>query len=151
MDGSSESTVTYAINEAFDPTNISSMFETNHTSRHWDPREFGTRLPGYILYGKKTNILVPDVLEAYEEDGSFVLVTRLVPGVQMSKLSSEEQAVVTKEVDFPSPNIADASIQSYRRPFWNCLPSTKSDSIFSEGHGLVDKHHVRDRPGVLSL
>ncbi|KAI5862978.1 kinase-like domain-containing protein [Durotheca rogersii] len=46
-----------------------------------------------------TNIPVPDVLEAYEEDGSFVLVTRLLSGVQMSKLPSEDQAVVMKEVD----------------------------------------------------
>lgn len=48
---------------------------------------------------RKTNIPVPDVLEAYEEDGSFVLVTTLLSGVQMSKLPPEEQAVVMKEVD----------------------------------------------------
>jgi hypothetical protein len=48
---------------------------------------------------QKTNIPVPDVLEAYEDDGSFVLITRLLQGVPMNELSSEEQAIVMKEVD----------------------------------------------------
>lgn len=34
----------------------------------------------------KTNISVPRVLEAYEEDGSFHLWTELVPGITMAEL-----------------------------------------------------------------
>ena len=48
---------------------------------------------------KNTNIPVPDVLEAYDETGSLVLVTKLLPGVQMNELSPDDQEVVMQEVD----------------------------------------------------
>lgn len=41
-----------------------------------------------------TNISVPDVLHAYDDDGAFVLVTRRLSGVRMDKLYAEDQAVV---------------------------------------------------------
>jgi aminoglycoside phosphotransferase len=42
---------------------------------------------------------VPDVLDAYDDDGAFVLVTQRLPGVRMDKLCPEDQAVVMKEVE----------------------------------------------------
>lgn len=48
---------------------------------------------------KKTDIPVPDILEAYSEDGSFVLVTKRLLGVSMNKLPLQDQAVVAKEVE----------------------------------------------------
>lgn len=48
---------------------------------------------------RNTDIPVPDVVEAYDEDGSFVLVTKRLSGVHMNKLPLQEQAVVTKEVE----------------------------------------------------
>lgn len=46
-----------------------------------------------------TAIPVPDTLEAYSEDGSFVLVTKRLLGVTMNKLPPQDQAVVMKEVE----------------------------------------------------
>ena len=46
-----------------------------------------------------TNIPVPEVLEAFDDEGAFVVVTKLLPGVQMCKLSAVDQAVVMKEVE----------------------------------------------------
>ncbi|TLS20677.1 uncharacterized protein PpBr36_11011 [Pyricularia pennisetigena] len=48
---------------------------------------------------EKTNIPVPEVLEAYDDRGAFVLVTKLLPGVQMCKLSAEQQIKVMEEVE----------------------------------------------------
>lgn len=48
---------------------------------------------------EKTDIPVPDVLEAYDDDGAFVLVTRRLRGVEMDKLSPEHQAIVIMEVE----------------------------------------------------
>ena len=48
---------------------------------------------------EKTTIPVPDVLEAYEDNGAFILVTRRLQGVEMNDLSPEHQAVVMKEVE----------------------------------------------------
>ncbi|KAK3337752.1 kinase-like domain-containing protein [Cercophora scortea] len=45
------------------------------------------------------SIPVPDVLEAYNDDGSFVLVTRRLMGVSMNKLPPDDQAIVAKEVE----------------------------------------------------
>jgi aminoglycoside phosphotransferase len=46
-----------------------------------------------------TNIPVPKILEAYEENGSFILVTELIPGRDVNDLEPTEQALVTKEVE----------------------------------------------------
>lgn len=48
---------------------------------------------------RNTTIPVPAVLEAYSEDGSFVLVTERLFGVTMCKLSPDDQAVVMEEVE----------------------------------------------------
>lgn len=48
---------------------------------------------------EKTDIPVPDVLEAYDDNGAFVLVTRRLWGVKMGELSPENQAIVMIEVD----------------------------------------------------
>ena len=48
---------------------------------------------------KTTNIPVPDVLHAYDDEGAFVLVTQRLSGVRMDKLRAEDQAVVMKEVE----------------------------------------------------
>ena len=45
-----------------------------------------------------TNIPVPDVIEAYEERGSSVLVTKRLSGISMNELSPQGQAVVMEEV-----------------------------------------------------
>ena len=47
----------------------------------------------------KTAIPVPDILEAFSDNGSFVLVTKRLSGVKMNELSPEDQAVVMKEVE----------------------------------------------------
>lgn len=47
----------------------------------------------------KTNIPVPDTLEAYDEAGSFVLITKRLWGVRMDELSPPLQALVMKEVE----------------------------------------------------
>ncbi|PNY19960.1 Uncharacterized protein TCAP_07434 [Tolypocladium capitatum] len=47
----------------------------------------------------KTDIPVPEVLEAYDDDGSFVLITKRLSGVCMSELPSDGQAIVMKEVE----------------------------------------------------
>lgn len=47
---------------------------------------------------EKTNIPVPEVLQACEDNGAFVLVTRRLLGVEMHDLSPEDQAIVMKEV-----------------------------------------------------
>ena len=47
----------------------------------------------------KTNIPVPNVLAAYEQDGSFFLWTELIRGVRMKELSIADQAVVMKELE----------------------------------------------------
>lgn len=46
-----------------------------------------------------TDIPVPRVLEAYEEDGSFHLWTELIHGVPMAELLPSDQAVVIGEVE----------------------------------------------------
>lgn len=48
---------------------------------------------------RNTTIPVPAVLEAYSDDGSFVLVTERLFGVTMCKLSPDEQALVMEEVE----------------------------------------------------
>ena len=48
---------------------------------------------------ENTDIPVPDVLEAYDDNGAFVLVTRRLRGVEMDKLSPEHQAIVIIEVE----------------------------------------------------
>lgn len=40
----------------------------------------------------KTNIPVPDTLEAYDEAGSFVPITKRLSGVQMDELPLQDQA-----------------------------------------------------------
>lgn len=47
----------------------------------------------------KTNIPVPDTLEAYDEAGSFVLITKRLLGVQMNELPLQDQALVMEEVE----------------------------------------------------
>lgn len=47
---------------------------------------------------ERTNIPVPDVLQACEDNSSFVLVARRPPGVEMHDLSPEDQAIAMKEV-----------------------------------------------------
>lgn len=47
----------------------------------------------------RTNIPVPDVVEAYDDGGAFILVTTRLSGVRMDKLCAEDQAVVMKEVE----------------------------------------------------
>ncbi|POR32590.1 Uncharacterized protein TPAR_07207 [Tolypocladium paradoxum] len=47
----------------------------------------------------KTDIPVPEVLEAYDDNGSFVLITKRLLGVRMDRLPSDGQAVVMKEVE----------------------------------------------------
>ncbi|RCI12783.1 hypothetical protein L249_0726 [Ophiocordyceps polyrhachis-furcata BCC 54312] len=46
-----------------------------------------------------TNIPVPEVLEAYDDNGSFVLITQRLFGVPMSQLPLDSQAIVVKEVE----------------------------------------------------
>lgn len=46
-----------------------------------------------------TTIPVPKVLEAYEEDGSFILVTERVIGRDISDLQPEDQRIVMDEVE----------------------------------------------------
>lgn len=48
---------------------------------------------------EKTTIPVPDVLEAYKDNGAFILVTRRLHGIEMNDLSPEHQAIVIKEVE----------------------------------------------------
>ncbi|MCJ1387004.1 hypothetical protein MMC17_010133 [Xylographa soralifera] len=48
---------------------------------------------------EKTDIPVPDVLEAYDDNGAFVLVTRRLRGVEMGELSPEQQAIVMVQVE----------------------------------------------------
>lgn len=48
---------------------------------------------------RSTAVPVPAVLEAYSDDGSFVLVTERLFGVTMCELSPGEQAVVMAEVE----------------------------------------------------
>ncbi|OAQ98736.1 hypothetical protein LLEC1_06220 [Akanthomyces lecanii] len=48
---------------------------------------------------ENTNIPVPKVLEAYEENGSFILVTELITGRDIKDLETTEQALVMKEVE----------------------------------------------------
>ena len=51
----------------------------------------------------RTNIPVPTVLEAYEDDdGSYVLVTSRPPGVQMHTLSDQDRAAVLPQVEIYS-------------------------------------------------
>ena len=47
---------------------------------------------------EQTSIPVPDVLQACEDNGAFVLVTQRLPGVEMRELSPEHQAIVMEEV-----------------------------------------------------
>lgn len=47
---------------------------------------------------EKTNFPVPEVLQACEDNGAFVLVTRRLLGVETHDLSPEHQAVVMKDV-----------------------------------------------------
>ena len=42
---------------------------------------------------------MPDVLEAYDDNGSFVLVTKRLRGVEMSELPPNDQAIVMIEVE----------------------------------------------------
>ncbi|PMD60200.1 kinase-like protein [Hyaloscypha bicolor E] len=46
-----------------------------------------------------TNIPVPEVLAAYEKDGSFFLWTEICHGIPMKELSVTDQAVVIKELE----------------------------------------------------
>jgi aminoglycoside phosphotransferase len=46
----------------------------------------------------KTNIPVPNVLDAYGQKGSFYLWTELVSGLPMNELSPQDQAKVMLEV-----------------------------------------------------
>jgi len=47
----------------------------------------------------KTDIPVPNILEAYDDNGSFVLVTERLTGVKMNELSPPEQEIVIEEVE----------------------------------------------------
>lgn len=51
------------------------------------------------LVRARTSVPVPRVLEAYEDDGSFVLVTERVSGRDVEELTPEERALVTAEVE----------------------------------------------------
>ncbi|KJZ74363.1 hypothetical protein HIM_06173 [Hirsutella minnesotensis 3608] len=48
---------------------------------------------------KNTDIPVPEVLEAFDDNGSFVLITKWLPGVPMKQLSSDAHVVIMKEVE----------------------------------------------------
>lgn len=47
----------------------------------------------------ETDIPVPEVLEAFDDNGSFVLITKRLFGVYISELPSDGQAIVMKEVE----------------------------------------------------
>jgi aminoglycoside phosphotransferase len=47
---------------------------------------------------ENTDIPVPKVLDAYEENGAFFLWTELIPGVRMSELEEEDRSKVIPEV-----------------------------------------------------
>lgn len=78
----------------------------------------------------KTDIPVTDVLEAYEEDGSFVLVTKLLSGVQVSNLSSGEQAVVMKEVDYHLQTLQTLRSNRTRGPSGICCTPPRATQFF---------------------
>ncbi|KAK3943201.1 hypothetical protein QBC46DRAFT_361945 [Diplogelasinospora grovesii] len=63
------------------------------------PNEYQLDVRNKPYVPPKTDILVPDVLKAYDEEGSFMLVTKLLSGVHINKLTPEDQAVVMKEVE----------------------------------------------------
>ena len=80
-----------------------SEFIINWQNKRWEPPLRIDRLKNEAaclrFLRENTEIPVPDVLEAYEDNEAFILVTRLLPGVMMADLSPEQQSIVMIEVD----------------------------------------------------
>ena len=48
---------------------------------------------------EKTNIPVPTLLDEFEDDGAYCLVTRYVEGVKMTELTPEQKKIVMEEIE----------------------------------------------------
>ena len=80
-----------------------------------------------------TNIPVPDVLEAFDDGGAFVVVTKLLPGVQMCKLSAADQAVVMKEVETHLETLRSLRSDRTGGPSGIVCPPPKATRWFPKG------------------
>lgn len=99
----------------------------------------------------KTAIPVPDILEAYSKDRSFVLVTKRLLGVSMNKLPLQDQAVVAKEVEAHLRTLQTLRSNRLGGALWNCLPSKTSNPILPKRCNLVGNVYGRKQFRVLPL
>jgi hypothetical protein len=60
--------------------------------------------------GEQTDIPVPKVLDAYEENGSFLIWTEFIKCVPMKELKEEDRLNIMPEIRRASYYIADASV-----------------------------------------
>lgn len=78
-------------------------YVTNNNGETIVPRQGYERLRNESIcldfVSTHTTIPVPKVLEAYEEDGSFILVTERVTGRTINDLQPEDQRIVMEEVE----------------------------------------------------
>lgn len=115
----------------------------------------------------KTNIPVPNVLDAYEHEGSFYLWTELVTGIEMSKLSPSDQATVMVEVEdhirtlqnLRSQTIGGPSgiicpphhvaIKFDRQQNWVSKSSSTDEFVFC--HNDLSQHNIIVDPEILKI
>ena len=125
------------------------IYKTKFVKRSLAPHEYKESIPNPQFYAnrnnirlrneaeclrfikEKTEIPVPEVLNAYEQkDGSFILETKLIDGVEMERLSPEEQETVKPQI----------------RRCVEMLRSLRSDSLGGPSGIFWPPHSVVTRP-----
>ena len=115
---------------------------------------------------KKTNIPVPDIIRAYDQDGSFYLETTRVHGVPMKELSEQHQKRVIMELEIhlrtlrslrsdhmggPTGILCPPNILTTHFPkvkTWPAVSSTTEDFVFchcdlSQSNIIVDPTELK--------
>ncbi|KAI9749710.1 MAG: Calcineurin subunit B [Chaenotheca gracillima] len=104
-----------------------------------------------------TNVPVPAVLDAYEQEGSFYLWTELVRGIPMKELSRPDQAVVMREVEQHLLTLHELHFGRVGGPSGIISPPPRATSHFDVHHewvsaptaGLVFCHNDLSQSNIL--
>ncbi|MCJ1255575.1 hypothetical protein MMC24_003392 [Lignoscripta atroalba] len=115
---------------------------------------------------KMTNIPVPTVFCAFEDDGAYYLITEYVQGVDMADLSEDQKVVVTKEIQLHLATMRELkstapggptgficppyrAAHKAKKGIYSLRPSVSKEYVFC--HNDLSQHNIVVDPETLKI